>query len=157
FEAAIIADYLRTAMPGRIDEILQKCGADCREIERLEKVIALKLQKQRIAPKSPAVDPVDLLLAVFYRMRRPCPLLGDDGGCSIYEVRPLTCRIYVSFSDPQRCNPDYIDTSVVPTCLIDLSESANRVLDALHFDYLRFDGDTGLRSLMVKYLSSDQT
>ncbi|MBN1575752.1 MAG: YkgJ family cysteine cluster protein [Chitinispirillaceae bacterium] len=157
FEAEIIADYLRTTMPGRIDAVLQKCSADCREIERLEKLVAMKLQEQRIAPGNPAVDTVDLLLAVFYRIRRPCPLLGDDGRCSIYEVRPLTCRIYVSFSDPLRCNPEYIDSSVVPTCLIDLSESANRVLDALHFSYLRFDGDTGLRSLMVKYLSDDQT
>lgn len=28
----------------------------------------------------------------------PCALLGDDGRCSIYEVRPLRCRAFHSFS-----------------------------------------------------------
>ena len=28
------------------------------------------------------------------RDRVPCPLLGDDGSCLMYEFRPITCRIY---------------------------------------------------------------
>lgn len=157
FEAAIIADFIRATIPERIPAILKQCEADCRELERLEKLVTLQLQKYDVTPAGSPVDPIDLLLSVFYQMRRPCPLLSDDGCCSIYSVRPLTCRIYVSFSDPLRCDPEYINSSVVPTCLIDLSEAANQVLDSLHFRYLRFDGDTGLRSLLSKYLSDNQT
>jgi Fe-S-cluster containining protein len=31
-------------------------------------------------------------------LRRRCPLLGADGHCTIYEVRPLTCRAFTSGS-----------------------------------------------------------
>lgn len=156
FEAAIIADFLRTTVPQKIGKIVRQCESDCREIERLESLVANKLQEHDAAPANRFVDPIDLLLSVFYQMRRPCPLLSADGSCSIYEVRPLTCRIYLSFSDPLRCDPEYINASLVPTCLIDLSEAANRLLDSLHFRYARFDGDTGLRSLLLKYLSGNQ-
>jgi Fe-S-cluster containining protein len=32
------------------------------------------------------------------RLRHRCPLLGSDGLCTIYEVRPLTCRAFTSRS-----------------------------------------------------------
>lgn len=35
-------------------------------------------------------------------VRAPCPLLNDEGGCSVYEVRPLSCRSFTSTSLP-RC------------------------------------------------------
>jgi len=38
-------------------------------------------------------------------MRIPCPLLDDQGACSVYDERPLTCRAYASF-DVDRCVAD---------------------------------------------------
>jgi Fe-S-cluster containining protein len=40
----------------------------------------------------------------------PCPFLGQEGECGIYEVRPLNCRTYLTF-DAKECerasqNPD---------------------------------------------------
>ncbi|WP_210268415.1 MULTISPECIES: YkgJ family cysteine cluster protein [Bradyrhizobium] len=35
------------------------------------------------------------------RLRRRCPLLGEDDRCSVYEVRPLTCRAFTSTSVSQ--------------------------------------------------------
>lgn len=32
-----------------------------------------------------------------YDFRIACPLLGSDGACSIYEVRPRVCRAHVSY------------------------------------------------------------
>ncbi|MBR0936550.1 YkgJ family cysteine cluster protein [Bradyrhizobium jicamae] len=32
------------------------------------------------------------------RLRRPCPLLGSDNRCTVYEVRPLSCRAFTSRS-----------------------------------------------------------
>ncbi len=34
-------------------------------------------------------------------VNQPCPFLGDDGACTIYEARPLDCRMVVAFRD--RC------------------------------------------------------
>ncbi|SHH63215.1 YkgJ family cysteine cluster protein [Ferrimonas marina] len=36
--------------------------------------------------------------------RTPCPFL-KDGECSVYEVRPLACRMKLSGDDPAMCEP----------------------------------------------------
>ncbi len=153
FEAEIIADFIKRNYPHKIPAIIIQCKADCSELERLNTLVDLKIKEHYTVSTDEKIDPVDLLLNVFYQMRRPCPLLSDKGYCMIYDVRPITCRIYVSFSDPIRCDPGYINSGAAPTCIIDLSEAANNILDSLHFRFLRFEGVTGLRSLVLKYLS----
>lgn len=39
------------------------------------------------------------------RLGHPCPLLGDDGNCSAYESRPLSCRAHVHVEDAAHCEP----------------------------------------------------
>lgn len=34
-----------------------------------------------------------------------CPLLGEDGRCTVYAVRPLLCRSFTSTVAPSRCLP----------------------------------------------------
>jgi Fe-S-cluster containining protein len=153
FEAEIVADYIRTNRAEQIDEIIEKFSRDIEEVERLDLIVAEKLKKYSHEEGCERIDPVDLLLASFYQLRRPCALLTDSGECGIYPVRPLTCRVYVSFSDPVYCDPDYINVSDVRTYLLDLQETASRLLDQLHMEFDRFDGDTGLRSVLVKCLT----
>lgn len=157
FEAEIIADFIKTVMPHRLDQILRQSRDDCRELEHLQKMVDDKLALPDEDGSTESIDNVDLLLGVFYQMKRPCPLLRKDGTCSIYPIRPITCRIYVSFSDPMKCDPEYIIATESPTAILDLSEIANELLDSLHFRYIRFDGDTGLRSLLLKYLDTQQS
>jgi len=61
--------------------------------------------------------------------------------------------MYVSFSDPLRCRPEYINEGATPTYLFNPGEEVDRLLDKLHFKFMKFEGDTGLQSLLVKYLS----
>lgn len=152
FEAQIIADFVLRTMPEKTGTILKQCREDCIELDRLEKLLNDGLNKTTLS----AIDPIDLLLNLFYRQHRPCPFLDIDGTCSIYPVRPLTCRIYVSFSDPLRCSPEYTARAAAPGRLIDLSPTANEILDRLHFRYQQLEGDTGLRSQMTGYLSDDK-
>lgn len=39
------------------------------------------------------------------RLGHPCPILGDDGNCSQYADRPLSCRAHVHVEDPAHCEP----------------------------------------------------
>jgi Fe-S-cluster containining protein len=39
------------------------------------------------------------------RLGHPCPVLGDDGNCSAYEARPLSCRAHVHVENPAHCEP----------------------------------------------------
>lgn len=150
FEAEIIADYIRKNRPRDIEKIINTCMDDCKELERLDNLVQNQLSL--IDQKKERIDEIDLLLSVYYQMKRPCPLLDHNSRCSVYPVRPFTCRIYVNLSDPSGCSPEDINDGEVKTYLLDLEENANEILDRLHFRFMKYEGDTGLRSLLPKYL-----
>jgi Fe-S-cluster containining protein len=151
FEAEIMAEYLKEHHPGKVCCIVTQCGKDEKTLRDLNEIVESKLAAAHSDPSAATIDPVDLLLASFYRLRSPCPLL-DNGLCLAYPVRPLTCRMYVSFSAPERCDPAYIDKDEIPTYLFDLEEAADSVIDRLHFKYLKSENITGLRPLLAAYL-----
>jgi Fe-S-cluster containining protein len=156
FEAEILADHLRTSHADRVPEIVDACRADVEAMEELQPFVDQRMRETREEREreGAAFDDVDVLLGCFYQLGRPCPLLGADGACLAYELRPITCRIYVSFSEPEQCSPDVISGGAVPTVLLDLEEEANALLDKLHFKFDVSDGDSGLRSLLLTRLSA---
>lgn len=40
------------------------------------------------------------------RLGHPCPVLDDDGNCSAYEARPLSCRAHVHVENAAHCEPN---------------------------------------------------
>jgi Fe-S-cluster containining protein len=49
----------------------------------------------------------------YFSLNLDCPLLGDNGACLIYEIRPDLCWSYRSYGDPQLCATSYdVDTTV---------------------------------------------
>jgi Fe-S-cluster containining protein len=153
FEAEIIAEYLRKYFPDKIGNIVTQCIEDEDVLNKIEKLTLDKLNASR---NTDTIDHIDLVLSVFYQMNRKCPLLSENGACSIYKVRPLTCRIYMSFSENVLCAPEYQETDDIPNYLLNLDENASEILDRLHFRYQRFPEETGLRSMLVKYLTEDK-
>jgi Fe-S-cluster containining protein len=151
FEAELIAEYITTRFPEKIPLLLDQCRRDKETLKGLNDIVEVKLDNFRSRGSLNDVDPIDVLLASFHRLQIPCPLL-DNNVCMVYPLRPLTCRMYVSFSAPSRCSPDYTDEGDIPTYLFDLEEEADRIIDELHFKFLKFENDTGLRSLIAKYL-----
>ena len=89
---------------------------------------------------------------VFTSCVVPCPLLDASGACSIYMLRPMSCRAYLSFSDPLLCDPDTIYYHEVLTCLCTLEQEADELLEKLHARYDHCDCDTSLRTLLPYYL-----
>lgn len=51
-------------------------------------------------------DDPKLVAAAWWRARQRCAFLADDGRCSIYPVRPMTCRVHFVASDPHYCGRD---------------------------------------------------
>jgi Fe-S-cluster containining protein len=149
FEATIICEYIKQNFPQHIPSILKKCKSAYKQLEHIEKCM---LDHPDISENQ--LDNTDLLLSVFYQFKRACPLLDKNGMCTIYPVRPLTCRIYMSFSAPSCCDPEYINEDDTPTYLLDVEEEASELLDQLHFKFLKFEGNTGLRSLLLSHLST---
>ncbi len=64
-----------------LDAVIEKSG---KTIERVRQTLA----------SGKNLDAVDWHRLVI---NQPCPFLGDDGACTIYEARPLDCRMVVAF------------------------------------------------------------
>lgn len=146
FEAEIIADYIRSRFPDRIATIIHRFQED---------ELALSYLDERLCESGLSDDSdnyIERLLDAFYRLQRPCALLKPDGTCAVYPVRPLTCRTYISFSDPKLCDPANSQNGGGDTYILDMQDIAADLLDRLHLRFDRFDGDVGLRSLVAKYL-----
>ena len=151
FEAEIIASYIKEHFSERVNAIITKFREDEKELIKLNDIMEQKLIENRMNKEISDIDSTDLLLASYYQLRRPCALLMDEGRCSIYGTRPLTCRIYISFSDPRSCRAEYINESNIPTYLLDVEESASKLLDTLHERYDRYS-KSGLQALLIDYL-----
>jgi Fe-S-cluster containining protein len=151
FEATIICDYISKNYPERIPEIIKICESDSKTLEHLERTMNAHPDVARTPEEQ--LDQTDLLLSIFYQFKLPCPLLDQNGMCTIYPVRPITCRIYMSFSDPSQCLPEYINEDDIPTYLLDAQEEVSELLDELHFKHVKFEGNTGLRSLLLSHFT----
>ncbi len=66
-------------------EIMQRAAKADREIHKL---------KRNVFKASREGRPASEILMEVSKARVRCPMLGDDDLCSIYENRPITCRLY---------------------------------------------------------------
>jgi len=149
FEVEIIADRLNTVCKDAIPGIINRCKEDVAVRDQLKGLVEARLSESG----EEFCDDQDLLLSVFYQMQRLCPLL-QDGACMIYEVRPLTCRNYVSFAKPDLCCPEIINESEGSTYLFGFEDAVLELLEKIHKRFLKFDGEYGLRALLLKYLDT---
>jgi len=150
FEMQIIADYIKTQSPhDEIKRIIEACRRDVATMENLEKIVDKKFEALNSRAE---IDPAFILLSSFYQLERPCPLLTPEGECGIYTVRPITCRIYMSLSDPICCTPSNINDGEVVTCVLDLQEEANALLDELHLRFRKNEGSSALRAGILEEL-----
>lgn len=152
FEAAIIAEHIKQHMPLKIPALCGTLREDAALMQKLDDLLDERVLKDAAPHTIETLDRDDLLLEGFYQLRRACPLLDENGACSIYAVRPMSCRSYVSFSDPLLCDPDTIYYNEVLTCLCTLEQAADEVLEKLHERYDHCEHDSSLRTLLPYYL-----
>lgn len=153
FEGAILAEHIRTNFGPKIPSMVKALQQDLAWLQRIKSAVASAMEKPDYMKALGKTDPYDVVLSGFYQLKRPCPLLGKNGSCSVYPVRPLTCRIYVSFSHPRYCRPAHINDGKAATYLLDMEEDAGDLFDELHFMYDECEGETGLRAMLLKLLS----
>ncbi|MFT3766432.1 MAG: YkgJ family cysteine cluster protein [Minicystis sp.] len=48
-------------------------------------------------------DAYNALTIAYFALRIPCPFLGADGGCTIYDDRPLVCREHLVTTPAKSC------------------------------------------------------
>ena len=153
FEVLLIADHLKKYRPEEIDRIAKILRGDIQCLDRIKRAVEERLKDPSERAALGDIDPYDVALSSFYQLNRPCPLLGKNGSCTIYTIRPFTCRVYVSFSSPDLCRPESILGKKAMTYLLDLEKDTSELFDMLHFMYDVFDGETGLRAMLYKALT----
>lgn len=152
FETIIVGDYIKKEFPERIPSIIEAFKNDDRHLQMVNGIMEQKISEAGEEEELSHLDQTDLLLASYYQLKRPCALLNEEGRCSVYDVRPLTCRIYFNFSKAEMCDPQKINDPDIPTYLVDVQEETNLLLDKLHLKFKRFNS-TGLRSTLIEYLA----
>jgi Fe-S-cluster containining protein len=152
FEVRYIASYLKQNRKGELKSITAKLCRDIACLEKTRRTVRPRLSDPAEKAALGDFDPYDLVLSSFYRCKRPCPLLTENGSCSIHPIRPFACRVYISFSAKEYCRPSRIVSDKALTYLLDLEQDASDLFDRLHFMYDVFDGDTGFRSMLYKAL-----
>lgn len=73
----------------------------------------------------------DLALEHYYDEGNRCPFLGADGACTVYEFRPLTCRMYIATSHPSFCLPENVTDDDADIFTIPPDESVSTRLQRL--------------------------
>jgi len=92
-------------------------------------------------------------LEAYQGLGRACAFLGSDQACRVYPLRPMMCRIYLSFSEPAWCHPGHQRHAGALTYLLDLDEVSEAWLDLLDRRFGRLGGAAGLPVLMSRYLA----
>ncbi len=91
FDVTLIeALYINTEVLKRfegasLEALLEKANRADRDIHRLKRNAVKELEKGRPEPE---------ILEEMALKRIRCPALNDDDRCAIYDVRPITCRVY---------------------------------------------------------------
>ena len=68
------------------------------------------LLKNRLADQGTEDDAEDGALHDYFGQWKPCPFSSSSGDCGIYGLRPVSCRMYFSETDPCYCTPEHLLT-----------------------------------------------
>ena len=94
---------------------------DC--FRRVQAFQALRTELEPLAPSGEEAE--DSILQAYFSKGLRCPLLGKDGACTEHSLRPVTCRMYFSFTSPDFCTPAHLLTPAnrsFHVCLPDVVE-----------------------------------
>lgn len=81
---------------------LMSCGKGCSHCCHIDVQITV-LEAEYIQVKRGI--PAQVNAGLTHGHREACPFLAPWGACSIYEARPLICRLYHVAGDPENCKP----------------------------------------------------
>lgn len=99
-EIALLYQHLATRPD--LEDLIEACR------KRVDDFEGWKTFTDETYPERTTAEREDLALEHYYDEGNRCPFLGADGACTVYDHRPLTCRMYIATSDPVFCQPEGI-------------------------------------------------
>lgn len=71
------------------------------------KASGLDTDQNKYYQKGADMSAIYTFMADYFRLGLPCPMLSDEGACTIYEVRPGGCWSYRVYSTPEECAANF--------------------------------------------------
>ena len=65
----------------------------------------------------------DKALHDYFAAWKPCPFSDKAGDCMVYPLRPVSCRMYFSETDPKFCTPEHLQTPENDSYIVYLPDS----------------------------------
>ena len=77
-----------------------------RAVDQARNFQKLLLERMRVRDEIDTSDPRYRRAQLAWRhLGYPCPVLDDEGNCSVYAARPLACRVHSHVEDAAHCEP----------------------------------------------------
>jgi hypothetical protein len=70
-------------------------------------IARVRVHARRLLEKSRSQPDLLSYLRMYRSAMGPCPLLGEDGACGIYDSRPIACRSLLSTRESHCCGLDF--------------------------------------------------
>jgi len=77
----------------------------------------------------------EALLHSYFSQRLPCPFIRASGDCGIYALRPLTCRMYFSHTDPRFCTSEHLQTPANRSFIVYLPDAIEEKIAEVSMRY----------------------
>ena len=81
----------------------------------------------------------DKALHDYFSTWNPCPFSDKKGDCTVYPLRPVSCRMYFSETDPKFCTPEHLQTPENDSYIVYLPDSIEDAVYGISEHYALLD------------------
>ena len=81
----------------------------------------------------------DKALHDYFAAWKPCPFSDKAGDCTVYPLRPVSCRMYFSETDPKFCTPEHLQTPENDSYIVYLPDSIEDAVYGISEHYSLLD------------------
>ena len=81
----------------------------------------------------------DKALHDYFAAWKPCPFSDNAGDCTVYPLRPVSCRMYFSETDPKFCTPEHLQTPENDSYIVYLPDSIEDAVYGISEHYALLD------------------
>ena len=81
----------------------------------------------------------DKALHDYFAAWNPCPFSDKNGDCTVYPMRPVSCRMYFSETDPKFCTPEHLQTPENDSYIVYLPDSIEDAVYGISEHYSLLD------------------
>ena len=133
---------------GRNDllDIMEACQVRSSLFSRMFESRRMEAEKGEVADGEGQGSQMDLddyaedkALHDYFAAWKPCPFSDKAGDCTVYPLRPVSCRMYFSETDPKFCTPEHLQTPENDSYIVYLPDSIEDAVYGISEHYALLD------------------